>query len=113
VFVVSSPVKYVAAINSQLRKGAWLQRSFTLSIETHSLPALARCYPHSFTFYVAYPIRSILNFFPSLGRVHRGGDAFPFRRQAGKIVGQSGEIAIDRSGMAARRVSSRIFQRRG
>src|SRR5437762_9791628 len=24
-------VKYVAAINSQLRKGAWLQRSFTLS----------------------------------------------------------------------------------
>ena len=30
-------------------------------IETHSLPALARCYPRSFTFYVAYPVRSILN----------------------------------------------------
>src|SRR6266496_6208202 len=30
-FVVSSHVKYLAAINSQLRKGAWLQRSFTLS----------------------------------------------------------------------------------
>src|SRR5437660_4526927 len=29
-FFVSSQVKYVAAINSQLRKGAWLQRSFTL-----------------------------------------------------------------------------------
>src|SRR5437867_993139 len=28
---VSSQVKYVAAINTQLRKGAWLQRSFTLS----------------------------------------------------------------------------------
>jgi hypothetical protein len=25
------------------------------------LPVLARCYPHSFTFYVAYPVRSILN----------------------------------------------------
>src|SRR5437879_334301 len=34
------------------------------SIETHSLPALARCYPHSFTFYVAYPIRSILTCLP-------------------------------------------------
>jgi hypothetical protein len=33
-----------------------------LSTETYSLPALARCYPHSFTFYVANPIRSILNF---------------------------------------------------
>ena len=63
--------------------------------------------------HIAYPIRSILNFFPSLGRVHRGGDAFPFRRQAGKIVGQSGEIAIDCSGAAARLVSRRIFQRRG
>ena len=54
-----------------------------------------------------------LNFFSSLGRAHRGGDAFPFRRQAGKIVGQSGEIAIDRNGAAARLVSRRIFQRRG
>ena len=51
--------------------------------------------------------------FPSLGRAHRGGDAFPFRRQAGKIVGQSGEIAIDCSGAAARLVSRWIFQRRG
>src|SRR6266478_5651120 len=51
--------------------------------------------------------------FPSLGSAHCGGDAFPFRRQAGKIVGQSGEIAIDRSGAAARCVSGRIFQRRG
>ena len=50
---------------------------------------------------------------PSLGRAYRGGDAFPFRRQAGKIVGQSGEIAIDCSGAAARLVSRRIFQRRG
>jgi hypothetical protein len=41
--------------------------------------------------------RSTLNFFPPLGRTHRGGDAFPLRRQAGKIVGDSGEIAIDRS----------------
>src|SRR5438270_9230844 len=61
-FSVSSHLKYVAGTNAQLRKGAWLQRSFTLSIETHSLPALARCYPHSFTFYVAYPIRSVLNY---------------------------------------------------
>src|SRR5438128_12143634 len=30
-FVASSQLKYVAAINSQLRKGAWLQRSFMLS----------------------------------------------------------------------------------
>ncbi len=29
-------------------------------IETRSLPALARCYPYSFTFYVAHPIHSIL-----------------------------------------------------
>jgi hypothetical protein len=56
---------------------------------------------------------STLNFFPWLGSAHRSGDAFPFRRQAGKIVGQSGEIAIDRSGMAAGCVSRRIFQRRG
>jgi len=83
------------------------------SIETHSLPALARCYPHSFTFSVANPIRSILNYFPSLGPAHRDGDAFPFRRQAGQIVGHSGEIAIDRNGMAALCVSRRIFQRRG
>src|SRR5437588_4042554 len=30
-------------------------------LETHSLPTLARCYPRSFTFYVAHPIRSILS----------------------------------------------------
>jgi hypothetical protein len=30
--------------------------------ETHSLPALARCYPCSFTFYVARPARSIPGF---------------------------------------------------
>jgi len=29
-------------------------------VETRSLPALARCYPRSFTFYVAHPTRSIL-----------------------------------------------------
>jgi len=29
-------------------------------LETHSLPTLARCYPRSFAFYVAQPIRSIL-----------------------------------------------------
>jgi len=28
-------------------------------IETHSLPTLARSYPRRFTFYVAYPTRSI------------------------------------------------------
>src|SRR6266571_2034419 len=50
------------------------------------------------------------SFSPSLGSVDRGGDAFPFRRQAGEIVGHSGEIAVDRSGVTARRVSSRIFQ---
>jgi hypothetical protein len=61
---------------------------------------------------VEVPRRQI-NFFSSLGRVHRGGDAFPFRRQAGKIMGQSGKIAIDRNGMAAWCVSRRIFQRRG
>ena len=61
----------------------------------------------------SYPIRSNINVFPSLGRAHRGGDAFPFRRQAGKIMGQSGEIAIDCNGAAARLVSRRIFQRRG
>ncbi len=27
--------------------------------ETHSLPALARCFPRSFAFYVAHPVRSI------------------------------------------------------
>ena len=54
-----------------------------------------------------------LSTFPSLGSAHRGGNAFPFRRQAGKIMGQSGEIAIDRSGMAARCVSRWIFQGRG
>jgi len=56
---------------SQLRKGAWLQRSFTLStsqrlnpstFETRSLPALTRSYPRRFTFYVAHPIRSIQRF---------------------------------------------------
>jgi hypothetical protein len=31
-----------------------------LGFETHSLPALARCFPRSFAFYVAHPIRSIL-----------------------------------------------------
>ena len=31
----------------------------TLTIETRSLPTLARCYHRSFTFYVAHPIRSI------------------------------------------------------
>jgi hypothetical protein len=30
-----------------------------LVIETRSLPALARCYPCSFTFYVTFPKRSI------------------------------------------------------
>src|SRR2546429_8451534 len=34
--------------------------SFSFLIETHSLPTLAHCYPRSFTFYVAQPIRSIL-----------------------------------------------------
>src|SRR6476661_1888084 len=29
-------------------------------VETRSMPALARCYPRSFTFYVAHPARSIL-----------------------------------------------------
>ena len=29
------------------------------TIETRSLPTLARCYPRSFTFYVAHPVRSI------------------------------------------------------
>jgi hypothetical protein len=33
---------------------------FSFLIETHSLPTLVRCYPRSFTVYVAYPIRSIL-----------------------------------------------------
>src|SRR5262245_25896477 len=32
----------------------------TFRVETRSLPALARCYPRSFTFYVAHPIRSTL-----------------------------------------------------
>ena len=32
----------------------------TSRVETRSLPALARCYPRSFTFYVAPPVRSIL-----------------------------------------------------
>jgi hypothetical protein len=29
------------------------------SIETRSLPTLARCFPRNFTFYVVHPIRSI------------------------------------------------------
>src|SRR6266487_5773451 len=49
-----------------------------------------------------YPLNT---HFPSLGSARRGSDAFPFRRQAGKIVGQSGQIAIDRDGAAGRRVS--------
>src|SRR6266446_69241 len=28
----------------------------TLAFETHALPTFPRCYPHSFTFYVANPI---------------------------------------------------------
>jgi hypothetical protein len=35
------------------------------SIETRSLPAFTRCYPCSFAFYVAVPIRSILTSFMS------------------------------------------------
>src|SRR5436305_127601 len=37
----------------------FILHAFSFLIETHSLPALARCYPRSFTFYVAYPIHSI------------------------------------------------------
>jgi hypothetical protein len=33
-----------------------------LTIETRSLPTLSRCYPCSFTFYVAHPISSIQRF---------------------------------------------------
>ena len=32
-----------------------------ISIEIRSLPALAHCFPRSFTFYVAHPARSILS----------------------------------------------------
>ena len=42
---------------------------------------------------------------------HCCGNALPFRGQTGKIVGQTGEIAIDRSGTATRCVSRRIFRR--
>src|SRR6266536_4446026 len=35
-------------------------RQGILLIETRLLPALARCYPRSFTFYVTHPTRSIL-----------------------------------------------------
>ena len=66
----NSPTLNSQTLNNQLPKGAWLQRSFTLStihsslanafgvnpqplcfflLETRSLPALARCYPRSFT----------------------------------------------------------------
>jgi prepilin-type N-terminal cleavage/methylation domain-containing protein len=39
------------------------RRPFSLSVfETPSLPTLRRCYPRSFTFYVAHPIRSIQRF---------------------------------------------------
>jgi hypothetical protein len=31
-----------------------------ISIEIRSLPALAHCFPRSFTFYVAHPARSVL-----------------------------------------------------
>ncbi len=58
-------------------------------------------------------VNRIGHFFPSLRRAHRGGDALPFRRQAGKIMGQSGEIAIDRNGSAARCINRWIFQRGG
>src|SRR5438876_9156825 len=33
-----------------------LARSSSLAFGTHALPMFARCYPHSFTFYVANPI---------------------------------------------------------
>jgi len=33
----------------------------TRPIETRSLPALTRCCPRSFTFYVAHPVRSIVS----------------------------------------------------
>ena len=36
-FSVSSQVKYVPATTAQLRKGAWLQRSFTLSTTCHAV----------------------------------------------------------------------------
>src|SRR5262245_49509152 len=42
------------------RQRALLNAPFNdVTIETRSLPTLARCYPRSFTFYVAHPIRSI------------------------------------------------------
>jgi len=49
---VSSASKVVALSIAVFRFNA-------LTIETRSLPTLARCYPRSFTFYVAHPIRSI------------------------------------------------------
>jgi hypothetical protein len=39
--------------------GLFFHNSYFL-IETRSLPALARCYHRSFSFYVAHPSRSIL-----------------------------------------------------
>ena len=62
-----------------------------------ALPS-TRAIPDRDVFYVAHPIRSILNLFPSLGGVHRGGGAFPFRRQAGKIVGQSPPRRVNSKG---------------
>jgi hypothetical protein len=61
--------------SSQLRKGAWLPRSFTLStttlsfpgflirffearIETRSFPTLARSYPRRFSFYLGNPFET-------------------------------------------------------
>src|SRR6266496_1443301 len=62
---------------------------YRFSIETHSLPALARCYPHSFTFYVAYPIRSILTCSPRDELAVVGGAAF---RLAGTLgMGRASE----------------------
>ena len=51
--------------------------------------------------------------FPSLWNAHRGGNAFPFCRQTRKLGGDSGEIAINRNGVATRLVSRRIFERCG
>ena len=44
-----------------MKQGAEPEKLQRSSIETRSLPALARCFPRSFTFYVADPISSIVS----------------------------------------------------
>src|SRR6185437_7460256 len=57
-FPAHSPLPIAALPSMSLFPKTTFARSHG-SVETRSLPTLARCFPRSFTFYVAHPIHSI------------------------------------------------------